>query len=80
MNIYYPTKRWRYDADGYHRLIGSGNGAVPAVIASVTSSTMAEHKGEFWWGIDDTIRGYKPTIEEAKAEAERAATELEEKP
>lgn len=77
--IRYPFKRWRHDADGYHRLIGSGGGALPAVLGSVFASEKPEHIGEFWWGIDGDARGYKPTIEEAKCEVENIVVVREEK-
>lgn len=77
-HIAYPNKHWRHDADGYYRLIGSGGNAIPAVIASVTPSTIEKTKGQFWWGINDQLNGYKPTLEEAKDKAERVASALEE--
>lgn len=76
--VTYPNKRWRHDADGYYRLIGSGGGAIPAVIACATPSSSPDTKGQFWWGVNALISGYKPTLEEAKAEAEKQAVRLEE--
>lgn len=76
--IAYPNKRWRHDAD-MHRLIGSGGGAVPAVIAAAGASTDPKHKGEFWWRVGDRL-GYEPSLSQAKDMAEAAATEREKAP
>lgn len=71
--IAYPQKRWRRDTD-MHRLIGSGDGAIPAVIAACGASS--EKPGQFWWGVGE-IRGYEPTIEAAKQSAEARAVARE---
>jgi hypothetical protein len=73
--IAYPTKRWRKDAD-MHRLIGSGGGAIPAVIAACGLSSDPEHIGEYWWRCGDKAE-YVATLELAQQKAEEPATARE---